>query len=297
MTVAEDRIEAAPRGSLTREEVERYRRDGYLTALPILTRAEAARYRAACERCCGTELLLRDRTADRPKRQASNRVKPYLLYPWAAELVRHPRVLDAVESLIGPDIRLFHTTIWLKDPGSESFVPWHQDATYFGLQPHEHVTAWVALTRSTPETGCVQILPGSHRAGQRPHRDNKDARLMLSRGQTMVEAIDEDGAVDLVLEPGEVTLHHTLAFHRSAPNRGSERRIGFGISYIPAHVRHVGPTRLAGTMVRGVDRFGHFDPEPIPAAELDAAAIAAHADSLGRYWRASEGIPEMAHIH
>jgi ectoine hydroxylase-related dioxygenase (phytanoyl-CoA dioxygenase family) len=297
MSVAEARTRGEPGGSLTLEEVERYRSRGYLEPRQLLSETEAARYRADCERCCGTELMLRDRTAERPKRQASNRVKPYLLYPWAAELVRHRRILDAVESLIGPDILLFHTTVWLKDPGSENFVPWHQDATYFGLSPYEHVTAWVALTPSTPEMGCVQILPGSHREGQRPHRDNKDGRLMLSRGQTMVEPIDDSRAVDLVLRPGEVTLHHTLAFHRSGPNRSAERRIGFGISYIPTRVRHVGPTRLAGTLVRGVDRYGHFDREPTPTEELDTAAIAAHADSLGRYWQASEGIPEMALVH
>ena len=270
------------------EDLAGFRRDGFLPPRRLLTREEADRYRRDCERTCGVEVK------DGGRRQASNRVKPYLLFHWAAELVRHPRILDAVSELIGPDILLFHTTVWLKEPGSVNYVPWHQDATYFGLAPFEHVTAWVALTDSTPEKGCVQVLPGSHRDGQRPHRDQANPAAMLSRGQTLAEPIDEARAVDLILEPGEVTMHHTLLFHRSGPNRSAERRLGVGISYIPTHVRHVGPTRLSATLVRGTDRYGHFDPEPAPRADADPAA---HADSLGRFWKASEGIPEMALIH
>jgi len=87
------------------------------------------------------------------------RVKPYLLFRWAADLVREPAVLDAVEDLIGPDIMVFHTTMWWKTKGSPNRVPWHQDGTYFGLAPYEHVTAWVALSPSNTGTGCVRVVP------------------------------------------------------------------------------------------------------------------------------------------
>lgn len=277
-------------GGLTQAQRMAYRERGYISPLPALAPDEAARYRAALERSCGSDA--------RPghTRQPPTRVKPYLLFPWAAELVRHPRVLDAVAAVIGPDILVFHTTVWLKEPQSEAFVPWHQDATYFGLSPHEHVTAWVALTDSTPEMGCVQVVPGSHAAGQRAHQDRPSADTMLSRGQTLTEA-PADAVVDLALRAGEMSLHHTHLLHRSGPNRSAGRRIGVGISYIPAHVRHVGPTRLSATLVRGCDAHGHFDPEPRPAGEADAAARAAHADALGRFWKASEAIPEMALAH
>ncbi len=159
------------------------------------------------------------------------------------------------------------------------------------------MTAWAALTPSTPENGCVQVLPGSHTRGQLGHLDQRDERAMLSRGQTLNEAVDDAAAVDLVMRPGDVSFHHTLAAHRSGPNRTAEPRIGVGVSYIPAHVRHVGKTRLSATLVRGEDRYGHFDPEPTPQADEDAAAIAAHADALNRFWIASESIPEMAHAH
>jgi ectoine hydroxylase-related dioxygenase (phytanoyl-CoA dioxygenase family) len=276
---------------LDADAVARYRREGFLAGRPILTAAEAAAYRAHCEASCASEVK------DGRHRQASNRVKPYLLFDWAARLVRHAGVLDAVETLIGPDILVFHTTVWFKEPASENFVPWHQDATYFGLTPFEHVTAWVALTPSTPELGCVQVLPRSHVSGQRPHRDQPDPRAMLSRGQTLAEAVDERAAVDLVMAPGDVSFHHTLLWHRSGPNRGAARRIGIGISYIPASVRHVGPTRLSASLVRGSDRHGHFDSEPRPLGDGDPAAVAAHHDALSRFWRASEAIPEMALAH
>ena len=276
---------------LDQNDVSRYRQDGYLPGRPVLTAEEAAALRAECLRTCGPE------QKDGTHRQASNRVKPYLLYRWAADLVRDPRLLDAVSALIGPDILVFHTTVWLKAPQTENFVPWHQDATYFGLAPFEHVTAWVALTPGNEANGCVQVLPGSHQWGQRGHFDQPDERAMLSRGQTVAAEIDETAAVNLLMQPGDVSFHHTLMAHRSAPNRTDDYRIGVGISYIPAHVRHVGETRLSATLARGEDRYGHFDPEPEPVADGDAAAVAAHADSLHRFWVASESIPEMAHAH
>jgi non-haem Fe2+, alpha-ketoglutarate-dependent halogenase len=220
------------------------------------------------------------------------------LFPWAAELVRHVSILDLVEAVIGPDILVFHTTVWLKPPRSENYVPWHQDATYFGLAPFEHITAWVALTPSRPESGFVRVIPGSHHKGQLAHfDDHNDAFTMLSRGQKLADGIREVDAVDLVLEPGDVSLHHTLTVHSSGTNRSDGWRIGIGISYIPTRVHHIGPTRLSATLARGTDRFNHFDHEAPPQAELDDAALAVHADSQSRYWKAASGIAEMRQIH
>jgi hypothetical protein len=275
---------------LSTAEIDRYTTEGYLPGRNLLAPDETSFFRAGCERCCGPILQ------DGSRKQSTNRVKPYLLFPWAADLVRHKRILDCVQDLIGPDIMAFHTTVWLKEPHSETFVPWHQDATYFGLAPFEHVTAWVALTDSTPENGCVQIIPRSHTTGQRPHFDQPDPRAMLSRGQTLADTIEEDRAIDLVLRAGEVSFHHTLSFHRSGINHTAERRIGIGVSYIPTRVKHVGATRLSATLVRGTDRYGHFDHEPAPLAEDEAARLA-HADSVGRFWKASETIPAMAMAH
>ena len=276
---------------LTTKDAQIYRQQGFLSGQSHLDQKEAAALRDACIRTCGIEIN------DPARRQASNRVKPYLLYTWAAGLVRHPAILDSVETLIGPDIMVFHTTVWFKEPNTAKSVPWHQDATYFGLAPFEHVTAWVALTPSTAEMGCVRILPGSHEQGQRLHADNPHPNLMLSRGQTIAAEVDESNAVNLIMAPGDVSFHHTLAMHQSGPNTSDAPRIGVGVSYIPAHVRHVGETRLSATLVRGVDRYHHFDAEPEPDGDATEAAKDAHYDSLQRFWRASEAIPEMGLIH
>lgn len=280
---------------LTTGQVAAYDRDGFVTPFRAVPEAEAARWRAEMERT--VRAFDRDHPKEEGRRYASSRMKPYLLFRWAADMVRCPAVLDAVEDLIGPDILVYHATLWWKEAGSPNYVPWHQDGTYFGLHPHEHVTAWVALTPSTEESGCVTVLPGSHRHGQRPHADRPDPAIMLSRGQTLAELPDTAGAVPIPLRPGEFSLHHTLVMHASAPNRSAEDRIGLGISYIPARVRHTGPTRLSATLVRGANTHDHFDLEPEPTADADAAARAAHADSIARFWRASELMPEMSLVH
>jgi len=278
---------------LTKDAVRQYEKDGFYFPLRVMPGEEALWYRREVERTC----------ADTPNPAVartgtiSYRVKPYLLFEWAAKLVRHPAVLDAVEDLVGPDILVFHTTMWWKKAGSPNRVPWHQDGTYFGLAPFEHVTAWVALSPSDLGTGCVRILPRTHKNGQHPHADVANPDLMLSRGQTVALDVDGSKAVPIVLSPGEISLHHTMAIHSSDPNSGTDDRIGIGISYIPTRVRHVGPTRLTASLVRGEDRFGHFDLEPRPVADLHPDAVAAHRLSDARFWEASRSIPEMAGIH
>jgi len=267
------------RRALSAAEVARYRRDGFLCPLPALTAAEA--------RECRTRLEAFEAAHERPlaRMPGQLRAKTHLLFPWVAALVRHPAVLAAVAELIGPDLLVYHLTMWIKEPGDAAFVSWHQDGTYFGLTPSDrHVTAWVALTDSTPVTGCVTALPGSHRRGQLGHTSRRSADNLLSNGQVVDAEVDGAEAVPLVLGAGELSLHHTHLLHASAPNRGGDRRIGVGISYIPTEVRHVGDRRLTASLVRGEDRHRHFDPEPRPRTDFDAAGRAAHADACARFF-------------
>ena len=199
---------------LNTAEITRYATDGYLPGRPLLTAEETAYYRAGCER------VLRPAREGRPPQaihQPGETLPAVPLGRRAGAPHAHPRL--RAESLIGPDIMVFHTTVWLKEPHSETFVPWHQDATYFGLAPFEHVTAWVALTDSTPENGCVQIIPHSHTTGQRPHFDQPDPKAMLSRGQTLADTIDETRAVALVLRRRRGIVPPHAGFHRSGINR------------------------------------------------------------------------------
>ena len=192
------------------------------------------------------------------------RFKTHLLLPFAADLVRHPRILDAVEALLGPDILCWTSTWFVKDAKTEAQTIWHQDATYFGLRPHLHVTAWLALSEASEEAGCMRFVPGTSRSGLMQHIANAAPNSINSAGQRTEADFRTEDAVPVPLSPGQFSIHHTLAVHASGPNRADDRRIGIGISYIPANVRHIGTVRVPATLVRGEDRYGHFDLEPRP---------------------------------
>ena len=265
--------------ALTDQQVARYREAGFLCPLPALTPDEVRE----CRRKLEAFETAQGRHLGQLPGQA--RAKTHLLFPWIDELIRHPAVLAAVEDLIGPDLLVYHLTMWIKEPGDDAFVSWHQDGTYFGLDPaDQHVTAWVALTDSTPATGCVMVIPGSHRLGQVVHTSHRTAANLLSNGQEADVAVDATRAVPLVVRAGEFSLHHTHLLHSSAPNHGRDRRVGIGISYIPTRVRHVGSHRLTAGLVRGEDRYHHFDPEPRPRSDYDADARTAHADACARFF-------------
>jgi non-heme Fe2+,alpha-ketoglutarate-dependent halogenase len=259
--------------------VDQYARDGFLSPNTALTREQAARYcekLAAFEQAIGGPL-----TSDETSRHRS---RTHVLLTWVHALASHPAILDAVEGLIGPDILVFTSTWFIKEPESTAVAAWHQDATYFGLRPYVHVTAWLALTDATAENGCMEFLPGSHERGQLPHLSGVVPSSVNRARQAVDGEVDDAPAVHAPLRAGEFSLHHTLCLHRSQPNRSRGRRIGLGISYIPTHVRHQSVKHKAPAMlVRGVDTFGHFDLEPAPKGDLDDAARAAFARSYEGY--------------
>ena len=269
-------------GALSGAQAEQYQETGQVGPVPILSAEDVAYYRSKME---AAEAALDDPLSRVP---GQFRAKTHLLYTWMDELVRHPGILDAIESLIGPDILLYHLTCWIKEPGDGSFVSWHQDGTYFNLTPAEHVTAWVALSDATPESGCMRMMPGSHRAGQQDHEQGPTDGNLLSNGQQVALDIDESKAIDIVVPSGSVSFHHTHIVHSSGPNKSNDRRIGIGISYIPTRLRFVGEGRVPAALVRGRDEYGHFDPEERPAADLDEAARAFHATACEHFF-ASHG--------
>jgi ectoine hydroxylase-related dioxygenase (phytanoyl-CoA dioxygenase family) len=252
--------------------VAAYHHDGYHFPVRAFPAAEAAGYR----RCLETH----EAKSGAPL-QGNWRHKTHLLFTWADELAHHPAILDAVEDVIGPDILCWTTNFFIKEAKSPGFVSWHQDATYWGLEPDDVVTAWVALTKSDLASGCMKVIPGTQKASQIPHVDTFHKDNLLSRGQEIAVAVDEGQAVDIVLQPGEISLHHIKLVHGSAPNLSDDRRIGFALRYIPTHVRQT-KVRDSAMLVRGVDRHQHFDPEPRPRHDLDDAALAAHADAVAR---------------
>lgn len=252
--------------SLSRDQIARYRAEGYLAPLRVMSAAEAGALRARLE---AVEARLGG-----PLR-GDLRHKSHLLFPFLADLVRHPAILDVVEDLIGPDILCWNSNFFIKEAATPSFVSWHQDSTYWGLSSADVVTAWVALTPSNLANGAMAVIPGSQTLDQAPHRDTFDRNNLLTRGQEIAVAVDEAAAVPLVLEPGEMSLHHVRLVHGSPPNPSPDRRIGFAIRYIPTSLRQLEGEDSA-TLVRGTDRFGHFELEPRPETDLAADMLAYH---------------------
>jgi len=255
---------------LTATQEEQYDRDGVCFPIRVATADEAADLRA--------QLEIAERRLGGPI-AGSLRHKSHLLWPWLAGLVRRPALLDAVEDLIGRDILVWGSTLFVKDAHDPAFVSWHQDSTYWGLSEPTAITAWVAFSPSTRESGCLRVSPGSQRLNELPHLDNPTANNLLTRGQEVQVRIDEATVIDVVLAPGEMSLHHVRVVHGSNPNRSDDRRIGFAIRYIPTRVRQRAGRDFA-TLVRGRDVYKHFAPEPIPATDLDPAAVAAHAEIM-----------------
>jgi non-haem Fe2+, alpha-ketoglutarate-dependent halogenase len=252
---------------LAPETVEAYKRDGILFPLRVMDEATAAGMRAKVEALAA---------AEGGKLSRATNQKPHLLLPWLADLVRHPAVLDPVEDILGPNILCWASGFFWKQPRDPAFISWHQDSTYWGLSHADIVTAWIALTPSTPESGCMQVVPGTHHREQVAHKDTFAENNLLSRGQEIAVEVDPEDVVDVVLQPGEMSLHHVRLFHGSEPNRSALPRIGFAVRYIPTYIRQTAGARDSATLVRGEDTFGHFDLEPRPAVDFDPACVAFH---------------------
>jgi non-haem Fe2+, alpha-ketoglutarate-dependent halogenase len=256
---------------LTEAAVRQYRDQGYFAPIPALPRAEADRLRGRLEAF----------EAGAGPLAGKLRHKSHLLFTWLNDLIRHPRILDAVEDVIGPDILCWGSSFFIKEPHNPGFVSWHQDSTYWGLDPADVVTAWVAFSDSNAANGAMRVIPGSHLMDQVPHRDTFRPENLLSRGQEVTVDVDERQAVMLELAAGEMSLHHVRLIHGSDPNPSGMRRIGFAIRYIPTHVRQVAGSHDSATLVRGTDRYGHFEPEQRPDGDMSEAAQAHHAAVTG----------------
>jgi non-haem Fe2+, alpha-ketoglutarate-dependent halogenase len=274
LTAAADRI-SLPRMStaLSADHVARYQRDGYVFPIDVLAADEAAAARGKLEAF--------EATLGGPL--------PRTLYPMAHlyarfvdDIIRSPRVLDPVESLLGPDILCWECAFLTKEPKAPSFFSWHQDAAYWGLEPYDILTAWIALSPSTRQSGCMQVMTGSHIGELSPHKDTFGKDNMLSRGQEMQVEVDPARCVDIVLAPGQMSLHHVKIAHGSGPNQSNDRRIGLVVRYIPAHVRQTAGKNDTAMLVRGQDRFGHFDLLPRPQADFSEEGFAVHKRAMDK---------------
>ena len=185
---------------LSQAAVDAYRRDGYHFPVDILSPAEAAGYREKLESY--------ERSAGGPI-QGNLRHKPHLLFPWLNELIRHPRILDAVSDIHGPDLLCWSTSFFIKEARDAGYVSYHQDSTYWGLSSPDVVTLWLAFTPANEVNGCMKFMPGTQRA-QVPHKDTFHEKNLLSRGQEIEVDVDEAQARLVELAPGQASLHHVM---------------------------------------------------------------------------------------
>jgi non-heme Fe2+,alpha-ketoglutarate-dependent halogenase len=245
---------------LTLQQTDRYQTEGYLSGLCMADTHDALRSRNAFDVLEAREgkekaqIGLLDRHFDQP-------------FLW--ELATSPRILDCVESLIGPDFLLLATHFFCKYGPDDKFVAWHQDATYWGLEPPKALTVWYAVDDSNVENGCMRVIPGSHRGGLREHGKAELKGNLLSINQEVpVTPEEERSAVDLILRAGEVSIHEGWLIHGSLPNRSQRRRCGLTLRYVPTSVKPAALNSMGkqwrAILVRGTDREQNFGPCPPP---------------------------------
>ena len=240
--------------TLSTQQLDQYDRDGIVFPIKVLSLADAACFRRALQWVtdnCG---------AGSPKRLASL----HLFFAWACRLATHKALLDAVEELLGNDILIDGTLVFNKPPQDSSYVSWHQDSVYSGWHLTPSTSAWIALTASDRRNGCMRAIPGSHQQGVLAHGNIRDGLNLLDLGE-QVETVDESLALDVVLNPGEVSFHHSNLIHGSNPNQSEKPRMGFIVRFVTSQIRDRDRPLLR---VRGTGDCRHLQLAK-PPAELD----------------------------
>ena len=259
--------------ALDADEVETYRRDGLVVPSARLSNDTLAGLRDAADRVLADnpehrpEILVNVHIADGPEGVRGQDA--------FMDLAASDTILDLVESVLGPDIILWGSTLFCKPSAKGRALPWHQDGHYWPIRPLATCTAWIAIDRSDTENGCMRYVAGSHMKGLLHHHTNDDAGLVLNQ-ELDEEFLDRDAIRDVVLEPGQLSLHDVNLVHGSNPNSSARRRAGLALRFMPATSlfdRALPPT--PGTkgdsapnfaarpifLLRGRDRAGNvFDP-------------------------------------
>ena len=246
-------------------QTAQYRECGYVFPVPALTPAEAADYRQMIE-----DFERRSGVVAGHVIRNKGHLKLIRLY----DLIFHPQVLDAVESVLGPDILCWGSSLFVKEGNDPGYIAWHQDSYYWGLEPDDVVSAWIALYPSTIENGAMRVIPGSQTLPPLSHRKSSaQSANMLFTHEELADDVDEAQAVDITLAQGDMSLHHIKILHGSPPNRSDGRRMGYAIRYVAPYVKQRGDMNSA-TLVRGEDHYGYFAKDPVPTRDMDPDIVA-----------------------
>jgi hypothetical protein len=249
---------------LTQDQVDAYNRDGFVGPIDLLTTAEAAQLRAKVEE---VEAEMGSQIQQRCK------IKAHLPFTFLCDVISHPKLLDAVEDIIGPNILCWGSSFFQKEAHDPGFVSWHQDSTYYGLEPPDTLTAWLAISDSNLESGCMEFIPGTHNQGIYEHKEFKSEENLLSRGQTIV-GVDENKAQSMILKAGQFSFHKEDCVHGSAPNKSNDRRIGLSIHYVPPSIKETGFPGASAMVLRGEDTEGHWGVDMTPKKDWDPECLA-----------------------
>jgi ectoine hydroxylase-related dioxygenase (phytanoyl-CoA dioxygenase family) len=239
-----------------------YKERGYVTALDLFSREEIEGYRQ-----CFDALEAKEGKESCQIGLQARHFDEEFIWSMAAD----SRIIDLMASVMGDDILLLSTHFFCKypDPDGVKFVAWHQDVTYWGLEPPEAHTAWVAIDDSDVENGCMQIIPCSHTDGIVTHgTSNREGNLLSINQEIPDEYVDKSSAVDIELKAGQISIHDGKVYHASHSNRSDRRRCGLTLRFIPPEARQKEANSMGGTwkpmLVRGEDRYHHYPETPAP---------------------------------
>jgi ectoine hydroxylase-related dioxygenase (phytanoyl-CoA dioxygenase family) len=251
------------------DEIAHYRREGYVVPRFALPAPQVAAMHDALDE------LLRRNPGVRPEKLISAHIEDdngegVRGVGQFLALARDPEIVELVSGVLGDDIILWGCHVFCKPAGVGYETPWHQDGHYWPIRPLATCTVWVALEPSTRANGCLRVIPRSH-AGRRLHDHLHEDRADLTLNQRLAsDTFDESSAVDLELQPGQMSLHDVYMIHGAAANRSGLRRTGVALRYMPStslfdrSLRPVDgksgvPVNFAARplwLVRGVDRHG-----------------------------------------
>ena len=235
--------------SLNEKQLKDYEDHGFVAPIDVLTLEEAKKIKEEIE-------YIEKKWPDELIGLGRNNV--HYISPIFDQVCHNSKILDVVESIIGKNILVGGTTLFIKDPDKKGFVSWHQDAKYIGFEPHNWVTAWLAITDANEENGCMRMWSGSHKEKIKEHKDTFNENNLLTRGQTVQNVPLEDTTPN-ILKAGQLSLHHPMIVHGSGSNKSNTRRIGFVIqSYIGTNVDQV-IGKVYVQQARGKDNFKYHE--------------------------------------
>ena len=249
---------------LTDKELKNYKDNGYVAPIDVLSLEEVEEIKKEIEH-------IEKKWPDELVGLGRNNV--HYISPVFDQVCHNSKILDAVESIIGKDILVGGTTLFIKDPDNKGFVSWHQDAKYIGFEPYNWVTAWLAITDANEENGCMRMWKGSHKEDLKLHNQKFDDNNLLTRGQT-VENVPIEKTTPVILKAGQLSLHHPKIIHGSGLNKSKDRRIGFAIqSYIGSNVDQV-LGKIYVQQARGNDTFKYHEHVKRPTELMNNIDIA-----------------------